>query len=205
MTMRSASDELGGGLAVLGDDDALAVLGGSDEFREADLASLIASSTRRSPEFAGLYRTHFWLEPASPAPLCRGHPTGPPVGALTPETVLLTKASIPRRPEVVLKVDYATDVRRRKLWTCEAWGFPEVWVDVPDAPSPSRPKSRRPGLTIHMLENGGFRETPSSRVFPGWNGGRDPPRAQRAGDIRGECGRAAPRRTHPGRCRRHRA
>ena len=71
-------------------------------------------------------------------------------------------------PEVVLEVDYSTDVRRRKLWIYEAWGFPEVWVDVPDAPSPSRPKSRRSGLTIHVLEDGKFREMPSSRAFPGW-------------------------------------
>ncbi len=72
------------------------------------------------------------------------------------------------RPEVVLEVDYSTDVRRRKLWIYEAWGFPEVWVDVPDAPSPSRPKSRRSGLTIHVLEDGRFREASSSRAFPGW-------------------------------------
>lgn len=60
------------------------------------------------------------------------------------------------RPEVVLEVDHSTDVRRRKLWIYEEWGFPEVCVDVPDARSPSRPKSRRSGLTIHVLEDGRF-------------------------------------------------
>ena len=71
-------------------------------------------------------------------------------------------------PDVVLEVDYSTDVRVRKLALYEAWGFPEVWVDVPDAPSRSRPKSRRSGLTIHVLEAGRFRTAPSSRAFPGW-------------------------------------
>ena len=72
------------------------------------------------------------------------------------------------RPDVVLEVDYSTDVRRRKLGIYEAWGFPEVWVDVPDAPSSSRPKSRLSGLTIHVLEGGKFRTASNSRAFPGW-------------------------------------
>ena len=41
-------------------------------------------------------------------------------------------------PDVVLEVDYSTDVRRGKLGLYEAWGFPEVWVEVPEAESPSR-------------------------------------------------------------------
>ncbi len=71
-------------------------------------------------------------------------------------------------PDIVLEVDYSTDVRLRKLPLYEAWGFPEVWVDVPDARSPSRPKSRLPGLTIHVLEGGRFHRAESSRAFPGW-------------------------------------
>ena len=43
-------------------------------------------------------------------------------------------------PDVVLEVDHSTDARRGKLALYESWGFPEVWVDVPDAPSPSRPR-----------------------------------------------------------------
>ena len=71
-------------------------------------------------------------------------------------------------PDVVLEVDHTTDARRGKLPLYESWGFPEVWVDVPDAPSPSRPRSRRPGLTIHLLEGGRYREAADSRAFPGW-------------------------------------
>ena len=72
------------------------------------------------------------------------------------------------RPDVVLEVDYSTDVRRGKLRLYQAWGFPEVWVDVPDVRSPSRPRSRPSGLTIHVREDGRFRETAVSRAFPGW-------------------------------------
>ena len=50
----------------------------------------------------------------------------------------------------------------------ESWGFPEVWVEVPDEPWHYRPKSRRSGLAIHVLEGGRYVEAPSSRAFPGW-------------------------------------
>ena len=71
-------------------------------------------------------------------------------------------------PDVVLEVDHTTDARRGKLALYESWGFPEVWVDVPDAPSPSRPRARRPGLTIHLLAHGHYRVAAESRAFPGW-------------------------------------
>ena len=71
-------------------------------------------------------------------------------------------------PDVVLEVDHTTDVRRGKLGLYESWGFPEVWVEVPDEAAPSRPRSRRPGLTIHVLEDGVYRAAPESRAFPGW-------------------------------------
>ena len=71
-------------------------------------------------------------------------------------------------PDVVLEVDNTTDVRRGKLGLYESWGFPELWVDVPDAMSPSRPAGLRPGLTIHLLEERVFRPAPSSRAVPGW-------------------------------------
>ena len=71
-------------------------------------------------------------------------------------------------PDVVLEVDHTTDVRRGKLPLYESWGFPEVWVDVPDAPSPSRPHRRRSGLTIHVLEQGRYRVAAESRALPGW-------------------------------------
>ena len=83
-------------------------------------------------------------------------------------------------PDVVLEVDHTTDVRRGKLPLYESWGFPEVWVEVPDAPSPSRPHRRPSGLTIHVLEQGRLpgcgREPGASRLA----GRRDPPGAERA-------------------------
>ena len=71
-------------------------------------------------------------------------------------------------PDVVLEVDHTTDARRGKLALYETWGFPELWVDVPDAPAPSRPRARRPGLTIHLLEDGRYRVAAESRAFTGW-------------------------------------
>ena len=71
-------------------------------------------------------------------------------------------------PDVVLEVDNTTDVRRGKLSLYESWGFPEVWVEVPEQSSPSRPAGLRPGLTIHLLEGGAFRGAAQSRAFAGW-------------------------------------
>ena len=67
-------------------------------------------------------------------------------------------------PDVVLEVDYATDVRRGKLGLYEAWGFPEVWVEVPAGGSPRR----RPGLTIHRRAADGYRAVGASVALPGW-------------------------------------
>ena len=74
-----------------------------------------------------------------------------------------------RYPDVVLEVDHTTDVRRGKRKLYEAWGFPELWVEVPERRAPSRPKSRVPGLTIHLLEDGAYRQSPESIAFPGWH------------------------------------
>lgn len=71
-------------------------------------------------------------------------------------------------PDVVLEVDFTTDVRRGKLGLYEQWGFPEVWVEVPNRYSPSRPARRPMGVTIHLLEGGAYRTAPESRAFPGW-------------------------------------
>ena len=68
-------------------------------------------------------------------------------------------------PDVVLEVDHTTDVRRRKLGIYEAWGFPEVWVLVPP-----ESRMRTPGLDIHLLRDGRYREAPESAAFPGWRG-----------------------------------
>ena len=66
-------------------------------------------------------------------------------------------------PDVVLEVDYVTDVRRRKLSIYEEGGFPEVWVLVP----PESPVNW-PGLTIHVLDDGGYREASQSAAILGW-------------------------------------
>ena len=71
-------------------------------------------------------------------------------------------------PDVVLEVDHTTDVRRGKLRLYESWGFPELWVDVPERRPRNRPRVRRAGLTIHLLEGGAYRESSVSRAFPGW-------------------------------------
>ena len=71
-------------------------------------------------------------------------------------------------PDVVLEVDHTTDVRRGKLVLYEAWGFPELWVEVPQRRVASRPRRLAPGLTIHVLEGGAYRVSPESRAFPGW-------------------------------------
>ena len=70
-------------------------------------------------------------------------------------------------PEVVLEVDLTTDVRRGKLKLYESWGFPEVWVERPDERAPSRP-NRKPGLTIYLLGDEGYREASASVAFPTW-------------------------------------
>ncbi len=74
-------------------------------------------------------------------------------------------------PDVVVEVDHSTDARRGKLKLYEAWGFPEVWIQVPSAASPSRPKSRLPGLTVYLLDEGAYRVSGESRAFPGWTAG----------------------------------
>ena len=89
-----------------------------------------------------------------------------------------------RYPDVVLEVDHTTDVRRGKLVLYEAWGFPELWVEVPERRAPSRAKSRMPGLVIHRLEAGAYRESPQSAAFPGW-------RAEDIHEALNEVGRSA--------------
>ena len=71
-------------------------------------------------------------------------------------------------PDVVLEVDHTTDVRRGKLGLYEAWGFPELWVEVSDERAAGRPRGRRPGLTIHRLVTGAYHASAASGVFPGW-------------------------------------
>lgn len=68
-------------------------------------------------------------------------------------------------PDVVLEVDLTTDIRRHKLKLYEAWGFPELWVDVPDR----SPRPRKPRATTIYLHNGeAYVSVAESRAFPGW-------------------------------------
>ena len=67
-------------------------------------------------------------------------------------------------PDVVFEVDLTTDIHDRKLDVYANWGVRELWVEVPDADLPS--KRKRPGLTIHILEDGRFREQGESAAFP---------------------------------------
>ena len=75
-------------------------------------------------------------------------------------------------PDVVLEVDYTTDVRRGrggrrgKLEDYAAWRLPEVWVEVPDPPWLRG--RRRSGLTIFLWEGDRYVAAPTSRAFPGW-------------------------------------
>ena len=72
-------------------------------------------------------------------------------------------------PDVVLEVDHTTDIRRGKLKLYEAWGFPEIWAEVPDRYTPSRRPGLRSGVTLWLLgEDGRYRESPVSRAFRGW-------------------------------------
>ena len=73
-------------------------------------------------------------------------------------------------PDVVLEVDRTTDVRRHKLKLYEAWGFPELWVDVPDQ-SPRPAAGLRPGMTIYARNDckpDKLEVVAESRAFPGW-------------------------------------
>ncbi|MCY4011563.1 MAG: Uma2 family endonuclease [Gammaproteobacteria bacterium] len=70
-------------------------------------------------------------------------------------------------PDVVFEVDLTTDIRDRKLDVYAAWGVPELWVEVPDAPMPS--KRKRPGLTINVLADGGYKPCAASVAFPTWS------------------------------------
>ena len=66
-------------------------------------------------------------------------------------------------PDVVLEVDYTTDVRRRKLAIYEEAGFPEIWVLLPAG---SR-RAGRPRVTIHVHDGAAYRVARESAAIPG--------------------------------------
>ncbi len=77
------------------------------------------------------------------------------------------KLGIHSLPDVVLEVDHTTDIRKSKLQKYQAWGFPELWVEVPEAFTPYR-RAGAPGLTIRVWEAGYYRQVEESRAFAGW-------------------------------------
>ena len=66
-------------------------------------------------------------------------------------------------PDIVLEVDYTTDIRPGKLPVYERWGFPELWAVVPEGA-----RRRRPGVTIHRLLGGRYHTSAASVALPGW-------------------------------------
>ena len=74
-------------------------------------------------------------------------------------------------PDVIMEVDHTTDIRRNKLKLYESWGFPELWVEVPNAAARSRPRGLKSGLTIHVLEDGAYVQATHSRALPDWSAG----------------------------------
>ena len=109
-------------------------------------------------------------------------------------------------PDVVLEVDHSTDVRRGKLGLYEAWGFPEVWVEVPDVGSPPRPTAGPPVRPDHPPARPG-RLPPGGgeRGVPGLDRGGDSRRPERGAAVGGDERGADPRRARPRRRRGHRA
>ena len=86
-------------------------------------------------------------------------------------------------PDVILEVDNTTDVRRGKLALYESWGFPEVWVEVPEVQTPGRPRGLVRGLTICRLDGGRFRTRGGERGVSGVEGVGDPRGAERARGV----------------------
>ena len=106
-----------------------------------------------------------------------------PRRAATPEKSLIVGEH--DFPDVVLEVDYTTDVRPGKLLVYEAWGVPELWVVVP----PAGAARRRPaGVTIHRLDDGRYRSGGGERRVSRLDGGGDLRRTDRTGaDRRDVC------------------
>ena len=68
-------------------------------------------------------------------------------------------------PDIVLEVDYSTDIRPGKLRVYERWGFSEVWAMVPEG----RSRRRAAGLTIsHLGADGRYRDADASTALAGW-------------------------------------
>lgn len=80
----------------------------------------------------------------------------------------LTAGEDEPKPDVVVEVDSTTDVRGSRLKLYEAWGFPEVWVEVPDAYAPSRRPGLQSGFRIYRAGGDRYVRVEESRAFPTW-------------------------------------
>lgn len=84
-----------------------------------------------------------------------------PKRAILPDgSLVIGKHSL---PDVVLEVDYTTDIRPGKLRVYEKWGFPELWAVVPKGA-----RRRKPGVTIHRMLGGRYESVPASVALTGW-------------------------------------
>ena len=83
-------------------------------------------------------------------------------------------------PDVVLEVDHTTDVRRGKLKLYESWGFPELWVEVPDRWVASRPGEACSGADDSPSEGGSLPCVIGKRGVSGLDGGGHPRGDERA-------------------------
>jgi len=81
------------------------------------------------------------------------------------ETVVIDDGEL---PDVVLDVDDTAVALRRRLSLYEKWGFPEVWVVVPDRLAPSgRVNVSR--VAIHLRTRLGFVRAPRSAALTSWS------------------------------------
>ena len=71
-------------------------------------------------------------------------------------------------PDVVLDVDDTAVALHRKLSRYEKWGFPEVWMAVPDRLAPSQRKGA-PRVAIHLRTRLGYVRAPMSAALPSWS------------------------------------
>ena len=80
------------------------------------------------------------------------------------ETVVIDDGEL---PDVVFDADPAVALRR-KLSLYERWGFPEVWVLVPDRRGPNWHEGA-PHVAIHLRTRLGYVRAPRSAALPSWS------------------------------------
>ena len=81
------------------------------------------------------------------------------------ETVVIDAGEL---PDVVLDADDTAAALHRKLSLYEKWGFPEVWVVVPDQLISGR-REGAPRVAIHLRTRVGYVRAPRSAALPSWS------------------------------------